>query len=345
MEPRNRGCLQKQNKMPVIQGSPTPPTQTAGGSILGGVSAALPIVGSVISGISTAITNKKNRSWQEKMYKWQRRDALEDWNQQNAYNSPEQQMQRLKEAGLNPNLVYGQGATAVSTSMPRTSNPGSYHAENPVQNAGLSEGLGFATDMALKQQQLRNMKAAEAAIRSGIVNKDTDTALKSVGIDNQQLKLAVDSYLSENVKIQSDIKNQIMGLQRDTLGFNLRKGQLEYDYGQATFNDRVGKVHQDLLNAKQDNAMKVYANARAEAANQRADATTVADLKIKAMTLATMALQNARTSTQTQFIQQSIENLKGAKSLQDIDLIMKQAGTWWNDPWLSRQAVRLGNLK
>lgn len=46
---------------------------------------------------SQIYTNAKNRQW-----------ALQDWNMQNAYNDPKQQMQRFKEAGLNPNLVYSQ---------------------------------------------------------------------------------------------------------------------------------------------------------------------------------------------------------------------------------------------
>jgi hypothetical protein len=41
-----------------------------------------------------------------------RKNALADWNRQNAYNNPKQQMQRYKEAGLNPNLIYNQQNTA-----------------------------------------------------------------------------------------------------------------------------------------------------------------------------------------------------------------------------------------
>ena len=33
----------------------------------------------------------------------------------NAYNDPSAQMERLKQAGLNPNLVYGGGATTTAS--------------------------------------------------------------------------------------------------------------------------------------------------------------------------------------------------------------------------------------
>ena len=50
--------------------------------------------------------------------------SLEQWNRENEYNKPINQMARLKEAGLNPNLVYGNGAQSVSASSPRASSAG-----------------------------------------------------------------------------------------------------------------------------------------------------------------------------------------------------------------------------
>lgn len=38
------------------------------------------------------------------------------WKMNNDYNTPAMQMERLKEAGLNPNLVYGSGSVAGNTS-------------------------------------------------------------------------------------------------------------------------------------------------------------------------------------------------------------------------------------
>lgn len=47
---------------------------------------------------------------------------LDMWNRQNDYNTPLNQMARLKDAGLNPNLMYGQGNTGNASSSP------SFHA-------------------------------------------------------------------------------------------------------------------------------------------------------------------------------------------------------------------------
>ncbi len=40
---------------------------------------------------------------------------LEQWNRQNLYNMPKSQMQRLRDANLNPNLVYGTGTVTGNT--------------------------------------------------------------------------------------------------------------------------------------------------------------------------------------------------------------------------------------
>lgn len=75
------------------------------GSIIG---AGASLLGNLFNIGATKGTNRKQQSYNQELYDKQRADALADWNMQNAYNSPAQQMQRFKEAGLNPNLIYGQ---------------------------------------------------------------------------------------------------------------------------------------------------------------------------------------------------------------------------------------------
>ena len=72
--------------------------------------------------ISTAMANHANERMQQRQNAWN----LEQWNRNNAYNHPAAQMQRLKAAGLNPDLMYGQnagGAMGNSSSPAQGSNP------------------------------------------------------------------------------------------------------------------------------------------------------------------------------------------------------------------------------
>ncbi|AXH75117.1 MAG: DNA pilot protein [Microviridae sp.] len=82
--------------MPPIT-NPTPTKDPSTGIL----NLAAPFVGDAVNGLVSLFTNKKNRQ-----------NALDDWNRQNEYNSPAAQMQRYKEAGLSPNLIYGQTNTA-----------------------------------------------------------------------------------------------------------------------------------------------------------------------------------------------------------------------------------------
>ena len=69
--------------------------------------------------ISTAMTNDANERMQQRQNAWN----LQQWNRNNAYNHPAAQMQRLKAAGLNPDLMYGQGTPGMSSSPAQGSNP------------------------------------------------------------------------------------------------------------------------------------------------------------------------------------------------------------------------------
>ena len=81
------------------------------------MSATAAIVGAGISAAgglgSTFVGQAKNM----RLAKYQFNKNMEAWQMQNAYNTPAAQMQRLEEAGLNPNLVYGnQSVTGNTTS-------------------------------------------------------------------------------------------------------------------------------------------------------------------------------------------------------------------------------------
>ena len=46
------------------------------------------------------------------------KQSLEAWNMQNEYNTPANQVQRMLDAGLNPNLFYSQGNVGNANSAP-----------------------------------------------------------------------------------------------------------------------------------------------------------------------------------------------------------------------------------
>ena len=90
------------------------------------IGAGAALAGNAVNAISQGNLNKKNRAFSKEMYNIQKQDNLDFWQMQNSYNSPEAQMARLKEAGLNPHLAYGNGSvanTGGSVSSPHFSTP------------------------------------------------------------------------------------------------------------------------------------------------------------------------------------------------------------------------------
>lgn len=149
----------------------------AGGSVLGGS----------LNYFGQKAANKQNAEIAAK----QRAFDLEMWNKNNAYNTPLAQMARLKEAGLNPNLIYGSGSasTGLSSSYPKATTP-------VMQNefGGLGQGVSSALG------QFYDIKMKEAQINA--INNNADLTLQKTA--NEAYK----KYLmqSQTAKNEWDVK-------------------------------------------------------------------------------------------------------------------------------------------
>lgn len=98
-----------------------------------GIAAVGQILGNIFNASSQNKSNEANFDFQREMYARQRADSLADWQRTNEYNSPEAQMRRLKQAGLNPNLVYGDGNAIVKTGQPEGATPNRNAENRPVR--------------------------------------------------------------------------------------------------------------------------------------------------------------------------------------------------------------------
>lgn len=101
------------------------------------------VVGSVFGGpVGSAIGSSIGSSLSDDyVYRRQLKDQYRLIDYQNEYNNPVQQMQRLKQAGLNPNLIYNNGSavvTSASGSIPK------YVRDMEVQNL---RGMSLQNDL------------------------------------------------------------------------------------------------------------------------------------------------------------------------------------------------------
>jgi hypothetical protein len=94
---------------------------TGGASLLNaGVGAASGLFGSIGAGRrqKRAITaqreeNARARAWSEEMARWYANNERANLTDERTYNNPSAVMSRLKDAGLNPDLIYGNGASGL----------------------------------------------------------------------------------------------------------------------------------------------------------------------------------------------------------------------------------------
>lgn len=116
---------------------------------------------------------------------------LAQWERQNAYNTPAAQMQRYKDAGLNPNLIYGQGTPGNAASSPQYDKPTvDYTGITPIQIPNI---ISEFQNVGLKDAQIKNVeqqtklggavtqiKEIQALINSKTIQSDTRLQLKKL---------------------------------------------------------------------------------------------------------------------------------------------------------------------
>ncbi|WNK13131.1 MAG: DNA pilot protein [Microvirus sp.] len=167
--------------------------------------AALNLGGDLVNGIAGIFTNKANKKYATQMYDRQRSDSLADWNMQNQYNSPAEQMSRFKEAGLNPNLIYGQMSNSPTV---RSSSVPSYEGKVP-QISPLSNTLMQSYDMKLKDAQVNLIKAQTDVAEQQKYNVAADTSLKGSNTDMVNFNLGkANSLLGYDLQ-GAGLKNQL----------------------------------------------------------------------------------------------------------------------------------------
>lgn len=172
----------------------------------------LPVVGGIVSNAMNAKSqkniNKQNIQYAREAYSRERADSLSDWHMQNAYNDPSAQMERLKNAGLNPNLVYGNGADAQMGAPVKPTKQQLPNLQAPDYGSIFSNAIGTMQAQAnirRTEAETQNIQANtehkqfDNLIRERIgADKYTDTQLYQLeltDIKNQKERIAITSWL------------------------------------------------------------------------------------------------------------------------------------------------------
>lgn len=140
------------------------------------IAAGASLLGAGLGSLSNRKTNEKNMELAQYQNEWQTLEnekaynrAVHMWDEQNKYNSPTEQMARLRTAGLNPNLVYGNGVTGNSAGSTPQYEPADIDRAHLTPYRGWNAGLTDAATTFLaartNKAQVDNMEAQNALIR------------------------------------------------------------------------------------------------------------------------------------------------------------------------------------
>lgn len=201
------------------------------GSVLG---AGISSLGGLVGGAIQYNTNKKLLKQQNQYnlemsnLEWERN--LDMWNRQNVYNSPVEQMRRLKEAGLNPNLMYGQGNVGNASGAPEFSAPRSeinrYNGDFGISQAAnaVSNGINAYISLQDKLADIRNKDASTAK-----TNVDTSLReLQAIGQEKANARSEIE------LKYLDDIQDQTLRNMEQT-NINMRTNNEYVDQQRLQF--------------------------------------------------------------------------------------------------------------
>lgn len=162
------------------------------------------------------------------------------------YNSPAQQMQRLRDAGLNPNLVYGNGAVGnTSSKTPEYNAP---HVQSTIDPGNPVEILSQYQNAQTQRLQQENLKQSATLIKAQAAKAKADAVVsgKRAGILSSEavMKKIEASYAEELTKTQVNtagqhlqnliIQNRILQIEKD-----IKKEELELRKNGFTNTDPV----------------------------------------------------------------------------------------------------------
>lgn len=244
----------------------------------------LSLISSGIGGIGNIISSALYNHQAKKLIDYQYKKNVQMWNMQNEYNSPSSQMQRLTEAGLNPNLIYGSSANAGNAdSMP------SYGVPNQKQygaDLGFISSMDSALQMLTAEANIKNLEAQNANIKAQTNKTNIEAegskianAISSLNLQKEQFNVP---FYEGNAEISaSKLKNEndIAHFQSALLHLQSQKEELyrktwseERDKQLKLLDSQINNL---VANATDTLAMIPYkqANMRSSTASNYASAT------------------------------------------------------------------------
>lgn len=177
---------------------------------------------------------------------------LDQWNRENAYNAPSAQMSRFADAGLNPDLIYGQSNQSASSPTLSGGTP-----QNPTNLAALKSAV--TQQAAQLQQTYAQTKLLDAQARN--LNADTDQ--KKAVTEGQTFQNVLNNetfeYQKHAIIDQGELLfNQagLTGEQRKIAQKEFQKVSVEAIHFADFYRNNIANLSEDVLNKRYHRALQ-----------------------------------------------------------------------------------------
>lgn len=146
--------------------------------------------GAIAGFVNSALENHAQMAADRRSRRFQAEQAEKQFNRQRYFdnlekrwNSEQAQVQRFKDAGLNPNLMYGDlsSSTASTPSVPMASTPNGVTRDFSIDSSSL-QGAATGIDEILKAANVDNLNQNTANQFQDTVGKDIENRYKETGI-------------------------------------------------------------------------------------------------------------------------------------------------------------------
>jgi hypothetical protein len=196
------------------------------------------------------LSNSGSRRSQDRADKYN----LQQWHRQNAYNDPSAQMGRLKNAGLNPNLIYGtpSAASVGNADKVQPSKAAPYSMESPIAD------IQKYANTQQQNAQTDNLKSQNDVIVQDSILRVAQIAQIGLTSDNQKIRneFAPELYKSSAQAATEQLRN----LEQQTIG-----GTIDNYVKDQTSKNRIKTIYYAMESAKKslhgkelDNQMKKF---------------------------------------------------------------------------------------
>ena len=213
------------------------------------------IIGAGASLVGGLINNQYAQARSDEQ--WDRMNYMQD--KMNAYNAPSAQMARLREAGLNPNLVYANGGAVIQSAVGNAPNPPN---SVPIDTQGVLQMVQTIVGAMLEKDKIQAQKDMQSeqiqsneniAEAHNVTQKDVTEMQTSSNEKISEARNTTDTNIAEarnksnerNVDVQTDSNERIAEKNRME---NARQFDLDFAHRVSVDNARLA-IDRSLANS------------------------------------------------------------------------------------------------